>query len=310
MRGVASTPVQLSVGAPSGTALTWSASPEGLTLATSPDGTAATVTGATPGLYRIKVIGTLNGMSAEASWQLVLDAAQAPNLTPRSSILLPGGNIVRAGQVVQLQAFGSAPEGAPLQWAWSSAAALSGKGDRVSFLPSEPGDVQVSLVASDGQLSSPAASVVISVPPAEVNRPPSVLLVTPFSATVERRNGVATLPIQEQASDPDGDAVQVRFISSPRNPAGASLGAAGASVTFEAFADGAYEVLVSAIDSQGDEGPAATVRILVAPPPPPTAVDADKDGFPEGVDCNDQSASIRPGAPEACGGGVDQDCDG
>jgi hypothetical protein len=42
--------------------------------------------------------------------------------------------------------------------------------------------------------------------------------------------------------------------------------------------------------------------------PPP--VDADKDGFFAGQDCNDANAAIRPGAVEVPGNGVDENCDG
>lgn len=44
---------------------------------------------------------------------------------------------------------------------------------------------------------------------------------------------------------------------------------------------------------------------VCAPPP-----DADGDGSPAGTDCDDGDASRYPGAPETCGDGVDQDCDG
>jgi hypothetical protein len=38
--------------------------------------------------------------------------------------------------------------------------------------------------------------------------------------------------------------------------------------------------------------------------------DADQDGFPAGVDCDDDDADVHPGAPEKCGDAMDQDCDG
>jgi hypothetical protein len=42
--------------------------------------------------------------------------------------------------------------------------------------------------------------------------------------------------------------------------------------------------------------------------PPP--VDADRDGFFAGQDCNDANAAIRPGAIEQAGNGIDENCDG
>ena len=44
-------------------------------------------------------------------------------------------------------------------------------------------------------------------------------------------------------------------------------------------------------------------------PPLAAAVDMDKDGFPAGFDCNDNDATVHPGAKEICGDNIDQDCD-
>ena len=44
--------------------------------------------------------------------------------------------------------------------------------------------------------------------------------------------------------------------------------------------------------------------------PPDELVDLDADGYPGCDDCNDEDATVSPGAPDACGDGVDSDCDG
>jgi hypothetical protein len=38
--------------------------------------------------------------------------------------------------------------------------------------------------------------------------------------------------------------------------------------------------------------------------------DADGDGYPPAVDCDDANPSVHPGAPELVGDGIDQDCNG
>lgn len=58
------------------------------------------------------------------------------------------------------------------------------------------------------------------------------------------------------------------------------------------------------------------INFFCPPPATPTCTDNDHDTFAkEGgacgpVDCDDSSPTVYPGAPEICGDGIDQDCNG
>jgi hypothetical protein len=79
--------------------------------------------------------------------------------------------------------------------------------------------------------------------------------------------------------------------------------ATGAGVAHTFAAAGVYTVRVTATDDAGNQ--TTTTRTIQISPP-----DRDGDGFNENQDCNDLNASIRPGAPEVRGNGIDENCDG
>ncbi len=73
---------------------------------------------------------------------------------------------------------------------------------------------------------------------------------------------------------------------------------------------GPHTLTVTAIDAVGNADPTPATRTFSLRTGLQTLVDADHDGFPQSLDCNDQRADVHPGALEIPGNATDENCDG
>jgi hypothetical protein len=113
--------------------------------------------------------------------------------------------------------------------------------------------------------------------------------------------------------DRNGDALTLSVAGQPGAGQLGTIDAAGARVFYNPFGgfSGADSFKYRAF-AGGQSSNVAVVSLNVAAPSPTGAggLDADRDGFFAGQDCNDASAAIRPGALEVRGNRVDENCDG
>ena len=142
------------------------------------------------------------------------------------------------------------------------------------------------------------AALVAALPSADAPAAPGSLGV-PLSAGAVDELGNSLVEGPAGAVEPDVRVV----VTTPTGTAvviTAADGAGAFSATIPA-APGATLTIYAVRDGRGSA--ATPLRV-------PAGVDADEDGFDASADCDDTRSDRFPGAPEQCGDGLDDDCDG
>ncbi len=308
-------PVPFKVSSPQmETTFAWGASDPSIGLSSAMGGSVAIATPSAPGVFQVWVTATAGGASTRLIWDLVAQPASVQASTPPFVAIGASANVIRVGETVSLTAFAKDAEQASLTFVWSASdpATLSaGSGPNASFTATSPGDYQIGCVGNDGAGDSAPAHLTVSVVSATANRPPGVPSVSPMSAALQHdRGAMVSMMMKAQSTDPDGDTLGYDFVADPMTSPTFTLTKNGSNALFSTTQDGVYIFYVTAIDTHGAKSPWAPVKVQVLSTLPAIPVDADRDGYPAGFDCDDNDPRIFPGAKEICGDGVDQNCDG
>jgi hypothetical protein len=197
--------------------------------------------------------------------------------------------------------------GALVEGAFSASSELDPRGYEARFTPRTAGRFALACRVVQGAREGAAGDTSIDVVSAQNNLPPTDLTLSPSYETLVVGQ---TLTFAAQAKDPEAGPLQFGWSAS-----GGSLGtpqtvASGSRVSFSATQPALYEVRVQVEDGAGAAANSHAFVLVVAKASDTDGEDKDNDGWPSGLDCNDQDAKIHPGANDRCGDAIDDDCSG
>ena len=136
-------------------------------------------------------------------------------------------------------------------------------------------------------------------------QPPQANVAPQVSISAPTNNAILTAPasiaITALATDSDGTVAKVAFFNGTTKLG--EVNAAPFTFNWEAIGVGTYTLTAQATDNSGATTSSEPIKITVTYP------DKDNDGYTSNMDCNDQDATINPGATDLCDG-IDRNCDG
>lgn len=222
--------------------------------------------------------------------------AAGPNVDPSLPVADAGGPYAApVGDPLVLDATGST--GAPSSYGWDQDRDgqfddATGAAPSVTFAAPFDGLVGLQVTGAGGATDVAYARVVVGA----TNAPPTI---DAFSPTASLVLAGSTITYAVTATDPDSDAVSVRWLLD------GSQVATGTSFTYSptAAAAGLRVLEVVADDGHPHHTTRETRSIRVLHP------DADDDGWRSDLDCDDNDPLRSPGRVERAGNGIDDDCD-
>lgn len=241
------------------------------------------------------------------------------NQAPDGVINAPANNTtVSVGIPVQFTGSGSDPDNnTPLTYAWNfGGGATNSTAQSPSVTFNTAGTFTITLTVTDslGRADpTPAISTIIVIDP-NANQAPNGTITSPSGNTSVQVG--QSISFAGTGSDPE-DGQNSPLFGYSWNFGGAATNSTAQNPSVLFNTPGIFSVMFTVTDSKGLSDPApATLTINVGTTGPAACIDQDKDGFSgKGgvcgpVDCDDFNAAVNPGAIEACGDNVDNDCNG
>jgi Putative metal-binding motif len=242
----------------------------------------------------------------------VSERAALPACTPS-----PASGTVKQGESVALSAVlaetSLADSALEVQWGllvdeeFVTSDEITGRGHMAAFTPAYASRYQVACRARLGDESGALGSTPIDVVSAQSNLPPVDLTLSPSSATLLVGE---SLNLAARARDPEQGTLRFDWSASGGQLGTPETRASDSRAAFSAASPGLYEVRV-AVRDQGEVPQQISAFVLVvAKAEDVDGADADNDGWPASLDCDDRNARVHPGAQDRCGDDIDDDCSG